>query len=164
MGELVLSAAATRRTQRVLRAGVLSEEMPRITLLAFFAGLSLLISGCGGSVKLASISGSVNLDGKPVKGGFISFTLPDGLPHTVEIQADGTYRVDDVPLGDAIVTVSAPPVNDQARQMHIKLPNEAPPPAPVVSPIPEKYAGMATTDLSYNVKAGENKFDANLKR
>jgi hypothetical protein len=124
---------------------------------------ALLVTGCGG-VKEASITGGVRLDGKPVTGGLISFILPDGMPHTVEIQPDGSYRVDGVPLGEAIVTVSSPPVNDQARQMQLKRPKDNPPPPPAGPQFPAKYADMATTDLRYTVKPGENRFDAEMKR
>jgi hypothetical protein len=134
------------------------------TVIASLGFLSLLIPGCGAAPKQAMIIGIVSLDGKPANGGFVSFTLPDGLPHTVEIQPDGTYRVESVPPGEAVVTVSSPAVNDQARQMHIKLPKDQPTPPPAGPQFPEKYADMATTDLRFTVQAGENRFNVEMKR
>ena len=56
--------------------------------------LALLASGCG--AKVASITGSVSLDGKPVESGLITFVPVDGTPGSgarAQI-AKGVYAID----------------------------------------------------------------------
>jgi hypothetical protein len=77
-------------------------SLPACTLL-----LALLASGCG--TKVASVTGSVTLDGTPVETGLITFVPIDGTPgsgaraqiakgvYTVDSSmatAPGTYRVE----------------------------------------------------------------------
>lgn len=139
------------------------QSMRQAVMAGFAAIFVLPLAGCGSVAKQGTISGVVKLDGKPVSGGFISFTLADGLPHTVDIQGDGSYRVEGIPVGEAIITVTSPPVDDQARQMHIKLPTEAPPPPPKPR-YPDKYADMGTSDLRYVIQPGENTYNVEMKR
>jgi hypothetical protein len=74
----------------------------RISSLAFAFALFLAATGCGGG--LASVSGVVTLDGKPVEGATVSFTPATGDGGGVggsygKIDAQGTYSLRTV-VGD----------------------------------------------------------------
>jgi hypothetical protein len=120
----------------------------------------VLAAGCDSGPKAATVTGQVKVGGKPVDAGMIAFIPADGQTYQADIAPDGTYRVDNVPLGDAVVLVHRPP--HPAADKVMKETNAPPPPPP--SPIPEKYGDLAKSDLRYTVKAGDNKYDPDLKR
>jgi hypothetical protein len=129
----------------------------------FLAAVLGFVVGCG-SQATGTITGTVTLDGAPVKAGMIVFIPADGIPRHGDIQPDGSYRVDNVPVGDAIVVINPPPVEDPNRHMRIKEQKDAPPAAPVAPPFPTKYWEMSTSDLRCPVKAGNNVYEAAMKR
>lgn len=126
------------------------------------AGLGFVL-GCG-SASTGTVTGTVTLDGAPVKAGMIVFIAADGIPRHGDIQPDGSYRVDNVPVGDAIVVINPPPVEDPNRHMRIKEQKDAPPVTPPAPPFPTKYWDMSTSDLRCPVKAGNNVYEAAMKR
>lgn len=72
----------------------------------------LLAAGCSGSGKLGTITGTVNVKGKPLNGGTISFVragVADAQPVTVVINPDGTYTAEGVPYGELLISVVPPP-------------------------------------------------------
>jgi len=63
--------------------------------LIVVAGLAMLLHGCGGAdiPELASVSGTVKLDGKPLAGAII-FAYPEvGRPATANIDEFGHYEL-----------------------------------------------------------------------
>jgi hypothetical protein len=70
------------------------------------AAAAALFSGCGSS--LATVSGEVTYDGKPVGDGYITFTPTDGKGNDAggPISA-GSYKVTGVPPGPKVVKVMA---------------------------------------------------------
>jgi len=129
--------------------------------LVLAVGLSFII-GCG-SDSTATVTGTVTLDGAPVKAGMIVFIAADGIPRHGDIQPDGSFRVDNVPVGDAIVVINPPPVEDPNRHMRIKEQKDAPPATPPAPPFPTKYWEMSTSDLRCPVKPGSNVYEAAMK-
>lgn len=124
----------------------------------------LIVMGCGSGAKTGTVTGVVTFEGAPVKAGTIAFVAADGIPHHADIQADGTYRVENVPVGEAIVVVNAPPVDDPNKHMRIKEQKEAPTTQLPPPPFPARYFDMATSDLRCPVKSGENVYKAEMKR
>lgn len=121
--------------------------------------------GCGSGAKTATVTGKITFEGSPVKAGTIAFVPSDGIPYQGDIQSDGSFRVDNVPVGDVIVVVNPPGVEDPNKHMRIKDPNQAPPPpAAPPPPFPTKYNEIATTDLRYTVKSGENIYNPEMHR
>lgn len=114
-------------------------------------GLFLVSSaalGCGGGVSLppsGSVSGTVKYNGKPLSSGVVTFVHPGGFTGTDMIKPDGKYSVPNAAIGANAITVLVPP-----------------PPAGTVV-IPKKYADAKTSDLSFEVKAGTQTFDLELK-
>src|SRR4051794_2441013 len=71
--------------------------------------LLLILAGCGDG-KMATVSGTVQLDGQPVKDGAISFIPADGQgPTAGSMVKDGQYSAQ-VPIGLMKVSLSAPKV------------------------------------------------------
>lgn len=123
-----------------------------------------LILGCRSGTSTGSVTGTVTYEGAPVKAGTIAFVGADGIPRHADIQADGTYRVDNVPVGEAIVVVNPPPVDDPNKHMRIKEQKDAPTTQLPPPPFPAKYFEIATSDLRCPVKSGENVYKAEMKR
>jgi hypothetical protein len=73
--------------------------------------LTLGAAGCGG-VK-GDLFGKVSYQGKPLALGSVLIVATDSKPRTAGIEADGSYHFDDVPVGEAKLTIYSP---DPAKQ------------------------------------------------
>src|SRR5262245_57830608 len=62
--------------------------------------------GCGGGK--GSVSGKVQLEGKPLNSGTITFFGKDGVPYASPIDGSGNYTVTDVPAGTAKIVIISP--------------------------------------------------------
>jgi hypothetical protein len=135
--------------------------------------------GCGSST--GTVSGKVTYNGKPLKGGSVTFFVSGAKPDRVsaEIDRDGKYTAYNVPAGKAIVTVDT----DRLNPKNIKGKRYSPPPgvaAPKgfnegkggVSPeeaaerfveIPSKYSKEDESGLTCEVKGGAQPHDIDLK-
>lgn len=83
---------------------------PLSLILGLFAVAGL--SGCSGST---SVSGKVTYDGKPVVWGSVSLVDASGAYHQGSIGLDGTYKIDNVPVGPVKIGVTSPkPAEEQA--------------------------------------------------
>ena len=129
---------------------------------------ALAVSGC--SKPLGSVSGKVMIDGKPVAGGRISFITPTGKTFTFNIDADGAYLADALPLGEMTVLVFGPPPprvaapgNPNAAKKLAAAKDAAAPVAANGPTVPAKYGDAATSDLRYTVTSGNTNWDPPLK-
>ena len=69
-----------------------------------------MVGGCAGPDTEGIVSGTVTLDGQPLKEGTIRFVPVDGKSPTADARiADGQFRAT-VPVGEKIVEISAPKV------------------------------------------------------
>src|SRR5207302_362988 len=72
----------------------------RLTVLAAL----LVAAGCGRST--GTVSGKVTFKNQPLKGGTVTFTPKDGPGFVIaQIQPDGSYTAENVPVGETAVTV-----------------------------------------------------------
>lgn len=132
----------------------------RIPAAALAAALGLLLTGCGGG---GTVTGTVALDGSPVKHGTVTFHPVGGGPAAIGAIADGKYELAvgkdrSVPAGDYVVTVDASePVSSETPADPRKSP------APPKRLTPAKYANKDTTDLKATVKSGTNVIPLELK-
>ncbi len=77
--------------------------------LALLLGLVLLSAGCGGT---GTISGKVYYKDQPLPGGTVIFTNADGKgSRTGPIQPDGSYTIEDMPIGTAKIGVETESIN-----------------------------------------------------
>ena len=138
----------------------------RIVVAGSFFLASLLMVGCGSKSQLGTIEGKVTVDDVAANAGDVTFTV-DGKSFSGRIQADGTYRAIDVPLGTATVSVSAPAAAPAG------MAGKAAPTAmkdgsgmtggPTKSvAIPAKYATADKSGLSTPVKSGTNTYNIPL--
>ncbi len=73
------------------------------SLLAF----TLAVAGCGPA--RSTVTGSVVTSaGKIVPLGTVNLVASDGSPHSAQIQEDGTYTIQNVPVGLAKIGVTSP--------------------------------------------------------
>ncbi len=146
---------------------------PGLALTAVIALAAGGLSGCGVPTP-ETVTGRVVYRGQPVTVGQVSFLGADGVPVCGDIDPDGSYRVDHVPLGEAAVAVTATPPRDPPKPPKVvgKLPDGRPkvesrpdpthrPKAPAA--VPAKYADARTSGLRLTVHAGPNRFDIDLK-
>lgn len=138
--------------------------------LVVFVGLGLVL-GCSKDHPMASISGKVTVDGKPLSGGHVSFIpdvpqgdegvreaskTPTGGLSAGEIGSDGTYKIytggkEGAPLGKYKVTVTpsmVPPTDA----------TEAPP-----LEFNKKFSDAQSTPLKKEVVASPKAGDYDLK-
>jgi hypothetical protein len=137
--------------------------------------LALLGAGCGSK---GTVSGKVLYKGQPLNGGVVTFLTDQDKPLTSQIDANGNYRIADVPPGGVKITVyvPAPP----------KLPSAfnkgggksyAPPgvlpegieltpkqgKASDLRQIDPKYSDVASSGLALTVKGGSQEHTIDLK-
>ena len=134
-----------------------------ITLL-----ILLLVIGCGDPGK-GTISGKVTYQGKPVSSGFVTFVPEKGTPIHADIQSDGSYRVEKVPIGLVKIGVqpksgldtlqsSAMPRNPQDYGKFKGIAETQSKTA-----IPPQYSDPNQSGLTYTVKKGQQQYDIILK-
>jgi hypothetical protein len=129
-------------------------------LRSFFMAVSLIallsLTGCSDKPKLAQVTGTVTYKGQPLKEGTITFIPSDGRSATGKI-VDGKIKDvscfdinDGVPLGNHKVLISSAPQSDDMYAAPKSL-------------IPEKYGSLDKSDLTAEIKAGENTLTFELK-
>ena len=127
------------------------------------AAMSLFVSGCGGGG--GTVSGTVTLDGNPLRLGVVTFHPVAGGPAAIgPVTKDGTFELTigndvTIPPGDYLVTVDAG--EPTPYEMPVGAAPKPPPPPKRITP--DKYANKDTTDLKVTVKAGSNKIPLDLK-
>lgn len=123
--------------------------------------LALLAAGCGAG--RGDLGGAVTYQGKPVSSGTVTAVGSDGVPKSGFI-ADGKYEVRDLPAGQVKLAVTSP---DPGRAPPKSRKGESgPAPKPERAgwvPLPEKFADLATSGLTADLKAGANSHDIELK-
>jgi hypothetical protein len=122
--------------------------------------LGFALAGCG--PERGDVGGKVSFQGKPLCSGSVLIAGSDGVKSS-PIQADSTYQITGVPTGLVQISVSSPDpgiVIPSARNL------QAPPPPKDNSkwfPIPEDYGDFKKSGLSYDITAGRNPWDIDLK-
>jgi hypothetical protein len=134
----------------------------RITLASLFA-LPLIV-GCGSN--LASVAGTVTLDGKPVTGseqlyGTVSFYREEGggAPAIAIIDKSGQYRLrtggqDGIEPGTYVVGIAVKKVTPSATEGGM-------PTAELISPA--RYASVSQSGFREVVESGNNTIDFDLE-
>ncbi len=91
------------------------------------------LNGCGASSSLSTVEGAVNVNGKPVNSGTVSFSpINGGKAVTTEIR-DGRYRATNVARGENLVHLNSyQPTGGTFVEFGIEYPEEK-------NVIPQKY-------------------------
>jgi hypothetical protein len=99
----------------------------------------------------------VTYKGKPVPNGTVLFVPDAGPQATGEIGPDGSYTLTTFRPGDGAVPGTYKVVVVAMQDTSNRLPEDRNPlPPPIV---PDRYSSIATTDLTAQVKDGENTID-----
>ncbi|MCI0460300.1 MAG: hypothetical protein L0Z62_25385 [Gemmataceae bacterium] len=141
--------------------------------IGFLPALVLLpVLGCGGGTReTGTVTGKVTVihpdtgRAQVVVTGKVYFHHPevrDAVP--AEINPDGTYHAERVPVGSVKVTVESP--QPDADDPGARDPED--PPAPKVDrrkwvPLPEEYARLDKTSITLEVKQGAQQFDITIE-
>jgi hypothetical protein len=140
-------------------------------LLATPALCVLLAVGCDAPTNTpSSVSGKVTYNGKPLPGGTIRFTFKEGGAYSGVIEPDGSYTANQLPAGDAKVSVetdslktgSADPKTYQGGRGGSQMMSPVPSGRSSVGPkgeytkIPEKYKDPDKSGFTVTVGKGSN--------
>jgi hypothetical protein len=144
-----------------------------VLALSFLA--AALVCGCSGSKvpdTTAEVTGTVTYNGKPVPGGMINFVATKGgYSGGGNIDENGNFKATTVPVGEVKITVDNSMLNRGrgvpagGRGPGLKRPDAAGPEEVKghYVDIPNKYANVDTSDLTYTVTKGAQKHDVELK-
>lgn len=121
--------------------------------------------GCGG--KKPTVSGTVSYKGEKLGNGNVTFIGADNKAAVSPINADGTYRVNDAPVGAVKITVETAPIPEQSSSPMMKgvdMPDMKGKSSNVGKyvKIPARYKDPAQSGLTYQVKSGAQKHDIKL--
>jgi hypothetical protein len=140
---------------------------PRGLVLPILLLVLPLATGCGGQGK-ATVSGKVIYQGKPLPSGFVTFVPENGAPLHADIQGDGSYRMDRVPVGT--VKIGVQPKTAQDTLQSSAMPHNPKDYGKAKSamtesetPIPPIYADPNQSGLTYTVTKGSQQHDIDLK-
>lgn len=131
----------------------------------------IVAAGCGGGGSKATLSGKVLYKGQPVTGGsMILHYANSGYPVTID--PDGSYAVNQLPLGEVTATVDTENLNPKKPTYGGGKGKTTGSPAPAGATqvsggtyvkVPTKYAKMATSDLKLTIKGGRQEHTFELK-
>ena len=126
-----------------------------------------LAIGCGSQSK-GTVSGTVTYQGNPLPSGFVTFVGEKGAPLHTEIQSNGSYRMDNVPVGP--VKIGVRPKSGSDKLQSSPMPRNRQDFAKVKgaltesdTPIPPKYSDPNKSELTYTVTKGTQQHDIALK-
>jgi hypothetical protein len=130
---------------------------------AVAACLAVVGTGCGGPAT-ASVAGKITYKGQPFESGSVAVrSEADGTMTRSPIAADGSYRIENAPVGKVKILVTASP----KRRAGPRAGDEdgkagVPPAAREIGGIPLKYADPTTSPYAMDLKPGANEFSADL--
>jgi hypothetical protein len=137
-----------------------------LMLVSLLWGLCL---GCGGSSKMAAISGRVTYKGKPVAKASVSFTPVEGAGRAGSGLTDssGYYTLGTLTTNDGVapgkyrvaIIARGPDRPPKAGETGSGMPGEMMPGDPI---IPPKYFAPDTSGLTFEVKRGSNRANFDL--
>ena len=76
---------------------------PTARTVFFFLACTICLPGCGDSKPF--VRGKVTYKSSPLTSGEVSFIGKSGTPRSALITSEGTYEINDAPLGEVTVTV-----------------------------------------------------------
>ena len=134
-----------------------------LTILAVLLFLSAL-AGCSRST--GTVYGKVTIGGQPLNVGTVTFVPEDGQAQTCSIEPDGGYSVSKVPIGPCTIAVTSGQPSRGMWNLQTRQPAEGgvPPgqPPPFIR-IPPRYNDPQQSGLTYDVPAGRQLHDIELK-
>jgi hypothetical protein len=131
----------------------------RVLLLGLLLSLAV---GCSSPRWGGPVSGKVLYNSTPLQSGAVTFQNKAGDAANAEIKDDGTYRIEQAPIGECAITVLTVP--DPPPSGEVSLPPDAyTKPHGKFMPIPPRYQKADTTDLKFTVTSKPQTYDIELK-
>lgn len=140
--------------------------------------LALLVAVAGCGPKTGTVSGKVTYKGEPLKGGNVIFASEKGQSLLAPIGEDGTYTIQNVPVGEAKIAVKTKHLGIVAAMAKMKgaggppqdtsggvgAPKKLTPEEAVrrFVAIPAQYEDTETSGLTFTVKGGSQSHDIPL--
>jgi hypothetical protein len=128
----------------------------------------LTVCGCGGSDgPTGTINGKLTHKGKPVaEGTMVNFLSSVGAVSGAT-GADGTFSIEEAPVGKYAVCVTASPaanaeLQDPAKAMKKAMDGKFKKMVGADTTIPAKYQSSDKSGVSFEVKEGENSFSLDM--
>jgi hypothetical protein len=133
------------------------------------AGLLLALAAGGCGARTGTVRGTVTFAGEKLSAGTVTFFGSGETIKTSGIAADGSYQIDGIPAGLAIITVATSPPPEGVPVMPLPpLPRDMPVSTkptfvgPAFGPyvdIPKKYRSPEQSGLSWAVRGGAQTHD-----
>jgi len=118
--------------------------------------------GCAREVR-STVTGKVDYEGQSLNTGYVTFQVNNLVTRGAAIGSDGSYSVDGLPYGSAVVSIYVeeppPPVPEGITPTAIAGTYE---PNPVL--IPSKYETHETSGITLQIAMPEQSFDIHLKK
>lgn len=136
---------------------------PRIILWTAVLLLAASATGCEQPNVFGKVSGKVTFQGEPVTAGLVLLSNAEkGIHVTAKIDDDSTFEVTTadglgLPPGSYQVAVTPPRIEFPID------PTEAPAIIPEPPNIPPKYRNAATSELTLNIREGENSLNIDMQ-
>lgn len=125
-----------------------------LALVAFLLLLTIALPGCSANAGRSTVTGTVTLDGQPIKAGLIRFLPADGASATADAPiTDGKFTAT-VPPGDKRIEITAPKV--LGKKKLYDTPDS--PTVDIVEELLPAHYNVAST-LTMNVTAGKQSKD-----
>jgi hypothetical protein len=135
--------------------------------------LAVAVVGCGGK-RTGTITGTVSCEGEKMEKGTITFYTEgeNVIARGTRINLDGTYKIEDFPVGPVKITVvnfPSPPPGYGSLSLPGQPKDGAPSKSYFDTPgkyvrVPPRYSDRTKTDLRYEVKPGPQEHNIELKR
>lgn len=137
--------------------------MTTVRLWTAFVAVAVVFGpiGCG-KKDLATVTGTVSFRRPPTPGDeiLLIFVGRTGEPITTKLGPDGTYRANDVAVGDVKIGVMCYPAAYQAAADAAVEKNAMPPPIEKYpNPVPKLYWDVRTSPVTTTTVVGPNTFD-----
>jgi hypothetical protein len=131
--------------------------------LTLFLAMLAASAGCNHDSSVARVNGIVRLDGKPLTTGAVRFVPEAGRSATGVIQSDSTFTLgtygksDGAVIGTHKVAIIAYDAASDGRPAYeVRKPTSK-------SLVPERYAAIGTSKLTFEVKPGNNQAEFDLR-
>lgn len=137
-------------------------------MMALLVLTSLVLTGCGegGTEKTGKVSGTLTYKSAPLANVVVTFTPVTGRPATGETDASGKFSLSSFGKSDgAVLGKHKISITDKPAGGPPAMPGtpEAANQAAGVDRFPAKYKSAATSGLEFDVQAGSNTWDQDLK-
>jgi hypothetical protein len=145
-------------------------RLAKVSQVVLTVNLVVTPTACSSPKPTGEVQGRVTYKGVPLPEGIVLFLAEDRRQDIGSIRHDGTYVVEQAPVGLNKVSVQtsqpSPPLGPAL--VHANEPEKKGLPtgykSPVKSiPIPARYANTDTSGLTFTVHQGSNRYDIELK-